>query len=92
MEVEVEKKHLPRSLSLYSGAMLNVGAHIGAGIFLVQGIIFNEVGSVGMVIILFVIGGVVSMFGACAYVELGCMLPISGISYVLIRQVGPRNI
>jgi amino acid permease len=64
--------------------MLNVGAHIGAGIFLVQGIILNEVGSVGMVIVLFAVGAVVSMFGACAYVELGCMLPISGKKLKLI--------
>ena len=82
--VDFEKKtssedgKLPRHLTMLSGALLNIGTNIGAGIFIVQGLLVQSLGSPGLVIVMFLIGGVVSLFGTWAYVELGCMRPISG--------------
>ena len=80
LEIETESLDgkLPRHLTMLSGALLNVGTSIEGGIFIVQGILLQELGSPGLVIIMFLIGGVVSLFGTWAYVELGCMRPISG--------------
>jgi amino acid transporter len=81
---------LPRTLSAYSGAMQNIGCNIGAGIFILQGSMIREVGSPGLVISLFVIGGIVSLFGVWSYVELGTMIPISGGAKEYITAAYPK--
>ncbi|HEU0079130.1 MAG TPA: hypothetical protein VFQ76_15865, partial [Longimicrobiaceae bacterium] len=55
---------LPRRLGAWSGTALLVGLTIGSGIFRVPGTVAAEVGSVGAVALVWVLGGVVALFGA----------------------------
>lgn len=71
-------KELPRTITALSGALMCIGVNIGAGVFVVPGIILQLVGSVGMVMVLYVIGAISSILGTWAYVELGLMNPVSG--------------
>ena len=59
---------------------------IGAGIFIVPRSIAGELPSVGMILAVWIITGVISFFGALAYAELGAMMPHSGGQYVYIRE------
>jgi amino acid transporter len=43
--------------------------------------ITEEVGSVGLSLIIWVVCGILSIFGAQAYSELGCMIPKAGGDY-----------
>lgn len=70
--------HLNRTMGPFSATMLITGMVIGSGIFSTPSGILQTVGSVGMSLVVWVIGGLVSYFGVLAYLELGCMIPKSG--------------
>ena len=65
-------------LGVVFGIGMNVNNVIGSGIVTTPGIIWNKVKSPGVVILLWVIGGIVSMAGSLSYVELGAYHKISG--------------
>ena len=79
----MDPQKLPRHLTIFSGAMLNIGNCIGTGIFIVQASLLSNLGSPGLVLVMILIGGMVSVFGTWAYTELGCMRPVSGGTKVL---------
>jgi len=62
-----------------------VGTIIGSGIFLVPSEMMNAVGSSGLVYLAWVVGGLLSLFGAMTYAELGSMMPYAGGEYVYLR-------
>ncbi len=67
--------------------MLVIGGVIGSGIFLVPGAIQRQVGdSVGLAMLVWVAGGLLSLVGALTYGELAAMKPKAGGLYVYIRD------
>ena len=62
-----------------------VGTIIGSGIFLVPSEMMQAVGSSGLVYLAWVVGGLLSLFGAMTYAELGSMMPYAGGEYVYLR-------
>src|SRR5215831_21262458 len=79
-------KDLPRSIGLRESTSVVIGTMIGAGIFLVPSSIARELGSPFLILVVWLITGAISFFGALAYAELGAMLPHSGGQYVYIRE------
>ncbi|KAK9701975.1 hypothetical protein K7432_011459 [Basidiobolus ranarum] len=71
-------RKLVRSMGLFSGTMNIVGTIIGSGIFSLPALVFAHIGSPGMSILLWVIGGIVSFSGVLGYNEFGCMFPYNG--------------
>src|SRR5688572_12290619 len=65
-------------LGVVFGIGMNVNNVIGSGIVTTPGIIWNKVKSPGIVMLLWLIGGIVSMAGSLSYVELGAFHKISG--------------
>jgi APA family basic amino acid/polyamine antiporter len=67
-----------------------VGTIIGSGIFLVPAEMMQAVGSAGLVYLAWIVGGLLSFFGALTYAELGAMKPQAGGEYVYVRDAyGP---
>jgi amino acid transporter len=67
-----------------------VGTVIGSGIFLVPTTMINTVGSVTKVFAVWIVAGVLSLFGALTYAELAAMLPEAGGEYAYLREAyGP---
>jgi APA family basic amino acid/polyamine antiporter len=63
---------------------------IGSGIFLVSATMARAVGSPGLMLAVWVVGGVLSLFGALALSELSAAYPDSGGIYVYLREAyGP---
>ena len=62
----------------YYGIGMNVNSIIGSGIVTSPGIIWNAVKSPGIILLLWLIGGIISMSGSLSYVELGVIHRISG--------------
>jgi APA family basic amino acid/polyamine antiporter len=65
---------------------------IGTGIFLKPAEMARDAGSVGIVFAAWVVGGILSLFGALAYAELGAAIPEAGGEYAyLSRSFGPKT-
>ena len=83
-------RDLPRRLGLLDSTSIVVGTMIGSAIFLVPSTIAQNIHSVPITLAMWLIAGVVSMFGALAYAELGAMMPVSGGQYVYLTEaLGP---
>lgn len=62
-----------------------VGTVIGSGVFLIPSEMVRDAGSAWLVYLAWVTGGLLSLFGAMTYAELGAMLPYAGGEYVYLR-------
>ena len=81
---------LPRRLGMLDATAIVVGIVIGSGIFVLPNVIARSVPSYAGIVAAWLIGGVLSFFGALAYAELGAMLPATGGQYVYLREAyGP---
>jgi basic amino acid/polyamine antiporter, APA family len=81
---------LPRRLGVWSAAAVLVGSTIGSGIFRVPGGVAEQVGSVGAIAGVWLLGAVLALFGALTIAELAAMYPRSGGIYVFLREAyGP---
>ena len=63
-----------------------VGSVIGSGIFLVPNTIASQLGSFGLIIIVWLISGLLTLFGALSYAELGGIIPHAGGQYAYLRE------
>ena len=63
-----------------------MGTLIGSGIFLVPHEMMRATGSSGLVYLAWIVGGLLSLFGAMTYAELSTMLPYTGGEYVYLRR------
>jgi amino acid transporter len=78
---------LVRTLRLHDLLFLFIGSVIGSGIFLTPGLILHQVnGSVGISVLVWVAGGVMSLLGALTYAELAATNPEAGGLYCYIRD------
>jgi len=79
-----------RRLGLFSGTMAVVGGIIGGGIFRTPATVAERLGSPGLVLLAWVIGGIVALIGAFCWGELGQRRPRAGGGYVYLRETfGP---
>src|SRR5271168_4337699 len=76
---------LPRVLGVWHATAIVVGTLIGSGIFLVPQEMMRATGSSGLVYLAWIVGGLLSLFGAMTYAELSTMLPSTGGNYVYLR-------
>src|SRR5688572_28778129 len=77
---------LRRTLTTWDLTLLVVGNVIGSGIFIVPSVVLQQSGSVGVAFAVWLVGGVLSLFGALAYAELGAMDRSAGGLYAYIRD------
>jgi APA family basic amino acid/polyamine antiporter len=84
------RPELARELGVSHASAIVVGTIIGSGIFLVPAEMMQAVGSAKLVYLAWLIGGLLSFFGALTYAELGAMKPQAGGEYVYVRDAyGP---
>ncbi len=77
---------LSRDLGVRHAIAVVIGTIIGSGIFLVPTEMMQAVGSARLVYLAWVVGGLLSFFGALTYAELGAMKPQAGGEYVYVRD------
>jgi len=81
---------LRRTLGTADLTFLVIGNVIGSGIFLVPSTILNQTGSVRVALVVWFVGGALSLFGALSYAELGAMDGSSGGLYAYTRDAFGR--
>jgi APA family basic amino acid/polyamine antiporter len=90
MTVLPNKDGLKRELGVWGAAAIVVGTVIGSGIFLVPSSMARDVGTPLKVFIVWIAGGLLSLFGALSYAELAAAMPEAGGEYVYLREAyGP---
>jgi basic amino acid/polyamine antiporter, APA family len=77
---------LVRGLSLLDSVLLLVSGIIGSSIFLTAKDIAGPLPNPLLFLLVWVLGGVVSLFACVAFAELGSMFPDSGGQYVYLRE------
>jgi APA family basic amino acid/polyamine antiporter len=83
-------EQLARKLGLFDAILIVIGIVIGSGIFLLPNLIARNVPSGPAVLAIWIVAGLLSLFGALAYAELGAMMPATGGQYVFLREAfGP---
>lgn len=80
------RPELSRDLGVSHASAVVVGTIIGSGIFLVPQEMMQAVGSAKLVYLAWIVGGLLSFFGALTYAELGAMKPHAGGEYVYVRD------
>jgi APA family basic amino acid/polyamine antiporter len=89
-DAEARAPSLLRGLGTWDGALITIGATLGSGIFLTTGDIARRLPHAGLILLLFGIGGLVTLAGALAYSELGAMFPRAGGQYHFLKEAyGP---
>ena len=85
-----QHRELVKGLSVYAATSVVAGTMIGTGIFVVPSIMLRQLGAPALVLVVWVLAGVLSLFGALGYAELGAALPEAGGEYVYMhRAYGP---
>jgi len=87
-----ENKELKRTLGLFDATSIVAGSMIGSGIFIVTVSMMRDIGSVGWMLFLWLLTGVITIFAALSYGELAGMMPNAGGQYVYIQRAYGRMI
>jgi basic amino acid/polyamine antiporter, APA family len=77
---------LNRVLGAWSAAAIVVGTVIGSGIFLVPKTMILAVGTPGMLFVVWVVAGLMSIGGALTYAEMAAAMPEAGGEYVYLTE------
>src|SRR5215472_15255590 len=87
---KIRSPELVRELNVWHAIAIVVGTIIGSGILLVSKEMTQDIGSAGVVYLAWIVGGLLSFFGALTYAELGALRPWAGGEYVYVRDAyGP---
>src|SRR2546426_3664893 len=84
--VQPQRVEFVRAISRLDATALVVGSMIGSGIFIVSGDIIREVHNPGVLLLVWIVSGIVTLLGALTYGELAAMFPRAGGQYVYLRE------
>ncbi|WP_028526020.1 APC family permease [Runella limosa] len=90
MSQQEEKVEFKRELGLVDAALLAASGMIGSGIFIVSADVTRNVGSAGWLIVVWLIGGFMTLTAAVSYGELSGMYPKAGGQYVYLKEAYGR--
>src|SRR5262245_61651733 len=80
------RERLPRTLGLWSSVALVIGITIGSGIFRSPAGIAQKVPDPAVMLLLWVVGGLITLCGALSLAELAAALPETGGFYAYLRE------
>ena len=81
---------LVRGLSTLDGTLLTIGSIVGTGIFLTTSDMARVLPHPGLILLVWLAGGLLTLAGALTYGELGAMYPRAGGLYHFVREAyGP---
>ncbi|HEX4458234.1 MAG TPA: amino acid permease, partial [Polyangia bacterium] len=78
--------HLQRRLGPFDATMIVMGGIVGSGIFVTPATVARSVGTTGLILGAWLIGGVAALAGAFVYAELAARRPHVGGQYAYLRD------
>jgi len=85
-ETKSTRPQLLRVLGLREGIAIHMGVIIGSGIFLVPATIAGRLHAMGPIMLVWVVAGMLTLFGALTLAELSAILPQAGGPYVYLGR------
>ena len=84
------ESELVKGLGLFDSTMIVIGSMIGSGIFIVSADISHQVQGPGLLIMVWLLAGLMTLICALSYGELAAAMPHAGGQYVYLREsLGP---
>ncbi len=83
---------LKRTLSLKDAVSIVAGSMIGSGIFIVSSHIARDVNSGLLLILIWLLAGTITIFGALSYGELSSVMPDEGGQYVYLKKIFSKKL
>ena len=81
---------LVRALGAWDGALITIGAVVGTGIFLTTSDMARALPHPGLILLVWLVGGLLTLAGALTYAELGVLFPSAGGIYDFLKEAyGP---
>src|SRR4051812_25587095 len=81
---------LLRALGAWDGALITIGAVVGTGIFLTTSDMARVLPHPGLILVVWLVGGLLAVAGALTYAELGVLFPRAGGIYDFLKEAyGP---
>jgi basic amino acid/polyamine antiporter, APA family len=81
---------LVRALGAWDGALITIGAVVGTGIFLTTSDMARALPHPGLIVLVWLVGGLLTLAGALTYAELGVLFPRAGGIYDFLKEAyGP---
>ena len=77
---------LLRGLGLKEAIAIHMGVIIGSGIFIVPATIAGHLHAMGPIMLVWIVAGMLTLFGALSLAELSSVLPQAGGPYVYLRE------
>jgi len=85
--MEEKQNKLERSIGLFGGVSILTGIMVGSGIFFIGSyVLMRTEFSGGLSLLVWLIGGVITLLYGLIYAELGAMMPKAGGYYVYLRE------
>lgn len=84
---ETKGLRIKQEIGLVGGIAFVSGTMIGSGIFMSPQFLLGYVGSPGASLVLWAVAGLVAMFAALSYTELGTIIPESGGEFIYILRI-----
>lgn len=81
------KPGLLPTLGLFSTVMLVIGGVIGSGIFRKPGVMASQLGSPEILLLVWVLAGAITVFGALTNAEIASLIPETGGQYVYFERM-----
>lgn len=75
------------TLGLWTSISLVVGGIIGSGIFMKPALMANQLGSPELLLAVWIVAGIITLFGALSNAEVAAMLPETGGQFVFFRYM-----
>src|SRR6266851_10405542 len=87
------QEHAPgllRALGVRDGALITIGSVVGTGIFLTTSDMARTLPHPGLIVLVWLVGGLLTLAGALTYAELGVLFPRAGGIYDFLKEAyGP---
>ena len=85
-----EQSGFKRNIGLFMAVMIGIGAMMGPGVFALPSVVAESAGPLG--IIAYLAMGLLTLFTALSYSELGAAIPIAGGGYSFTNRTLPRPV
>lgn len=83
----MEQKNLIPTLGLWTSVSMVIGGIIGSGIFMKPASMAGVLGSPSLLISVWVIAGIITLFGALSNAEVAAMIPETGGQYIFFQKM-----